>query len=145
MGEHCKKPYGCDYQDRCKSELPKDNITSYTILPYVGKKLKAYMDEKEITDLQKVPDNFTLKRKGYRDDVYQIIKEAHKNNKDWINPEIKNLFNNFTFPFYFMDFETINQGVPVIKGTTPYEQVPFQWSVHKWEGLIKKLMRVNHF
>ena len=139
MGEHCKKPYGCDYQDRCKSELPKDNITSYTILPYVGKKLNAYMDEKEITDLQKVPDNFTLKRKGYRDDVYQIIKDAHKNNKDWINPEIKNLFNNFTFPFYFMDFETINQGVPIIKGTTPYEQVPFQWSVHKWEEIDKEI------
>ena len=43
MGEHCRKPYGCDYQDRCKSELPKDNIISYTILPYVGKKLKEWV------------------------------------------------------------------------------------------------------
>ena len=31
-----------------------------------------------------------------------------------------------------MDFETIMQGVPLIKGTKPYEAVPFQWSVHKW-------------
>ena len=24
--------------------------------------------------------------------------------------------------------------MPIIKGTFPYEQVPFQWSVHKWES-----------
>ena len=34
-------------------------------------------------------------------------------------------------PYYFMDFETIQQGVPIIKNTKPFEQVPFQWSVHK--------------
>ncbi len=33
---------------------------------------------------------------------------------------------------YFMDFETIGQVVPIIKGTTPYYPLPFQWSVHKW-------------
>ena len=31
MGNHCKKPYECGYQDRCKSELPKEKITSYTL------------------------------------------------------------------------------------------------------------------
>ena len=30
-----------------------------------------------------------------------------------------------------MDFETIQQGVPIIENTKPFEQVPFQWSVHK--------------
>ena len=139
MGDHCNKPYECDYQDRCKLELPRDNVTSYTILPHLSDELKKHMDAKEIIDLQKVPDNFSLERKGYPDNVYQIIKKAHKNNKDWINPNLKNLFKKFTFPFYFMDFETIMQGVPLIKGTKPYEAVPFQWSVHKWEGVDKKI------
>ena len=139
MGDHCKKPYECNYQDRCKALLPKDKITSYTILPYVDKNLKSYMDENKFTDLQDVPDNYTLKRKGYKNNIYQIIKDAHKNNKDWISHELKKKFNDFTFPFYFMDFETIAQGVPIIKGTKPYEQVPFQWSVHKWEGIEKDI------
>ena len=134
MGIHCNKPYTCDYQDRCKSELPKNNVTSYTILPYVNKKLKTYMSENRTIDLQKVPTNHSLKRKDYRENVYQIIQNAHKNNEDWINPKLKDLFKDYTFPFYFMDFETITQGVPIIKGTFPYEQVPFQWSVHKWES-----------
>ena len=145
MGEHCKKPYECNYQDRCKSFLPENKITSYKILPYVDKKLKSYMDVKGLSDLQDVPDEFTLSRKGYRNNIYQIIKDAHKNNKDWISPELKKIFNNFSFPFYFMDFETIAQGVPIIKGTKPYEQVPFQWSVHKWEGIDKEIDKGKSF
>ena len=145
MGNHCKKPYECGYQDRCKSELPKENIISYTILPHVSKELKEFMDEKGLTDLQKVPDHFSLKRKGYRDDIYQIIKDAHKNDKDFIDTDLKNLFKKFTFPFYFMDFETIMQGVPLIKGTKPYEAVPFQWSVHRWESIDKEIDKGKFF
>jgi hypothetical protein len=33
-------------------------------------------------------------------------------------------------PAYFLDFETINFAVPVWKGTRPYEQIVFQFSVH---------------
>ena len=38
-----------------------------------------------------------------------------------------------------MDYETIMQGVPIIKGTQPYYAVPFQWSVHKWESIDKEI------
>ena len=61
MGNHCKKPYDCDYQDRCKSLLPKSSVTPYTILPIIGKrnkKLKEYMQKKETMDLQKVSTIF---------------------------------------------------------------------------------------
>jgi Domain of unknown function(DUF2779) len=33
-------------------------------------------------------------------------------------------------PFAYLDFETISYSVPEIIGTRPYEQLPFQWSVH---------------
>jgi hypothetical protein len=34
------------------------------------------------------------------------------------------------FPRSFLDFETIAFAVPEIAGTRPYEQLPFQWSLH---------------
>ncbi len=141
MGSHCTKPYECDYQDRCKSSLPKSNETSYKILPYIGasKDLKSYMDEIKSNDLQKVPKRFFKERKDYAQNYHGIIQEAHKNNKDWFDPNLKNIFKKFSFPFYFMDFETIMQGVPLIENTNPYEAVPFQWSVHKWESIDKEL------
>jgi uncharacterized protein DUF2779 len=33
-------------------------------------------------------------------------------------------------PAYFTDFETINFVAPIWKGTRPYQQIPFQFSVH---------------
>lgn len=141
MGTHCTKPYECDYQDRCISLLPKSNETSYKILPYIGssKDLKSYMEETKSNDLQKVPARFFKDRKDYAKNYHGIIQQAHKNNKDWFDPNLKNVFKKFNFPFYFMDFETITQGVPLIKNTQPYEALPFQWSVHKWESIDKEI------
>jgi DNA-nicking Smr family endonuclease len=34
-------------------------------------------------------------------------------------------------PAYFMDFETIHFPIPIWKGTRPYQQIPFQFSVHR--------------
>jgi hypothetical protein len=36
----------------------------------------------------------------------------------------------FDYPRAFLDFETINFAVPIWKGARPYQQVPFQWSLH---------------
>ena len=42
-------------------------------------------------------------------------------------------------PYYFIDFETAIQGVPIIKGTEPNYQLPFQWSVHKWDSIKEEI------
>jgi len=141
MGTHCTKPYECDYQDRCISLLPRSNETSYKILPYIGasKDLRSYMEEIKSNDLQKVPARFFKDRKDYAPNYHGIIQQAHKNNKNWFDPKLKNIFKKFNFPFYFMDFETIMQGVPLIENTQPYEAMPFQWSVHKWETADKEI------
>ena len=34
-------------------------------------------------------------------------------------------------PGYFLDFETIQFAVPIWPGTRPYQQIPFQFSVHR--------------
>jgi hypothetical protein len=34
------------------------------------------------------------------------------------------------YPSYYLDFETIGFAIPRWAGTRPYQQVPFQWSLH---------------
>jgi hypothetical protein len=34
------------------------------------------------------------------------------------------------YPLYFADFETVNPAIPRFMGMRPYDQIPFQWSVH---------------
>jgi hypothetical protein len=34
------------------------------------------------------------------------------------------------YPLCFMDFESVNPAIPRFAGMRPYDQIPFQWSVH---------------
>lgn len=137
MGEHCNKPYECIYTERCRKLLPKSNKTPISILPIEGNKLEKKYKEKDIYFLEDIPTAELSKN------IYRIIQDCHKNNKVWISDEISEKLKKYEFPFYFMDFETINQGVPIIKGTTAYYQLPFQWSVHKWNSLDEEIYDVS--
>ena len=35
-----------------------------------------------------------------------------------------------TYPLYHFDFETFQQPIPEFKGISPYQQIPFQYSLH---------------
>ena len=139
-GEHCEKPYPCQYQDRCYPLTKKINGPAYTILPYVGKELKEYCIKNDIINLLNVPTKFLLKdRKGFAKNYHKIIQEAHKTNEPWFSDNLKDIFKDYTWPFYFMDFEMAVQTVPIIIGTSPTYQLPFQWSIHKWKSKSDKV------
>ena len=124
-GNHCFKPYKCIYLQRCNSLKQHSNITPISILPRIKKKLVEEYRARGITDLKDVPPSEL-------NESQKIIQQAHKDNQPKINRNLNKIFKEFKWPFYFMDFETVTQGVPIIKGTQPYYPLPFQWSVHKW-------------
>lgn len=41
----------------------------------------------------------------------------------------------FQYPLFFFDFETVMHGVPVFDYSRPYQQIPFQYSLHVLFGL----------
>jgi len=131
-GNHCLKPHKCIYLQRCNNLKQHSNITPISILPLVGKKLEKKYKDRGITDLKDVPPSEL-------NESQRIIQQAHKDNEPKINPNLNKIFKEFKWPFFFMDFETVTQGVPIIKGTQPYYPLPFQWSVHKWESPNAKI------
>lgn len=44
--------------------------------------------------------------------------------------EIKNFLNVLKYPLYFLDYETMSGLIPYFDGHRPYQQVPFQYSLH---------------
>jgi hypothetical protein len=48
----------------------------------------------------------------------------------WYSPEIGEELRKLKYPLYFADFETVNPALPRFSGMRPYDQIPFQWSVH---------------
>jgi hypothetical protein len=48
----------------------------------------------------------------------------------WFSDELGAVLSGLKYPLYFVDFETVNPAIPRSAGMRPYDQLPFQWSVH---------------
>jgi hypothetical protein len=57
--------------------------------------------------------------------------DAVKSNEVHIEPDkISSILNNYQYPLYFFDYETFSTCVPEFDGMHPYDQIPFQYSLH---------------
>ena len=132
IGEHCHNPYTCSFFNYCRKHIPEDSIFDFSGM-HLKKKYELYRDG--IIKLDDVPDNYSLnKNNGIQLDVY-------KSGKAKIDKEsIKSFLDDFNYPLYFMDFETFQPAVPLYDNSKPYQQIPFQYSIHlkdKKDGELK--------
>jgi hypothetical protein len=64
--------------------------------------------------------------------VQKIESDAVRKNKQYVDKNAIQLFiSTMRYPLYFLDFETFMTAVPVYDDVSPYEQVPFQYSLHR--------------
>ena len=56
---------------------------------------------------------------------------VHKTQKPIIDLNaIKKELKSLVYPLYFFDYETYPPAIPLFKGFKPYQQIPFQFSLH---------------
>ena len=72
--------------------------------------------------------------------LLQVMKATTKDSTEFIDPELRNEMNSWTFPLHFIDFETSMVALPFVSGRKPYEQTAFQFSVHT----LHEDGRMNH-
>ncbi len=124
-GAHCSSPYACGFSDYCSSQEPQ---TEYPVtwLPRIqAKALKATIERDAIIDLRHVPDEL-LNAKQWRVKTHTLLGQVYFGAE-----QAAMAFTAHKLPAYFLDFETISFAVPIWKGTRPYQQLPFQFSVHR--------------
>lgn len=88
----------------------------------------------------KMPDpNPDLAKLGSKKDWLQvyanIVPQATKEYPADVEPtiqqkEIKQFLGDLKYPLYFLDYETMSGLIPYFDGHRPYQQVPFQYSLH---------------
>jgi len=121
IGRHCNDPYDCLLQGECWKHLPEHHVMTL----YSGKKLGEDLMAQGILDICNIPENTKL------NDKQQIQKECVVCRQPHIDTdEIKSFLKSLKYPLYFMDFETFATAVPVYDGTSPYQNIPFQFSLH---------------
>ena len=58
-----------------------------------------------------------------------------ENKGTYVNKEkIRDFLKKLKYSLYFLDFETMQSAVPQFEGTHPYQQIPFQYSLHYIEN-----------
>jgi len=130
ISDSCNKPYECPLKDGCWSFLPKENSVFDL---YRGGKRSWELFEKNILAIKDIPVSFEL------GDKQQIQLECEKTGKVHINnTAIKEFLKTLKYPLYFLDFETYSTAIPLYNGLKPYQQIPFQFSVHKVDEKGKK-------
>ena len=129
IDENCFSPYSCPFFKYCTKHLPEKNIFSIKRMQ-TKQKLKLY--NKGIysyEDLLKEDINETYKRTI----EYELYDKA-----DYIDKkQIKEFLKTLKEPLYFLDFETYQMPIPLYNNVSPYEQIPFQYSLHILDKELK--------
>ena len=120
-GRHCTEPVTCEFFDYCNPPVPADHILR---LPRIHAAEVAKLVELGIHSIHDIPENYPLSSRLRR------ACTSVQTGTPWFSPELKDELKTLRYPLYFMDFETVNGAIPRFTGMRPYDQLPFQWSVH---------------
>ena len=127
-GPHCTIPFTCGFCDYCNRDkvLPEYPLKS---LPKLHYRKREQFETEGYEDLREVPEEVlnALQRRVKQCSISgEAFFDADGASKD-LAP--------FGFPAYFLDFETVSFAVPIWKGTRPYQQIPFQFSLHRLDEI----------
>jgi hypothetical protein len=121
IGTHCKDPDLCDFKGHCWAHIPSPSVFD---VYYIGKKAFDLYDE-GITRIEEIPESFSM---GKRSSFHV---RAHKSGETIIKrDELRAFIDSLEYPLFHLDFETINPPIPPWDGLRPYNQLPFQYSLH---------------
>lgn len=121
IGGHCNSPFACDYQHHCWKHIPVNSVFELTN----GRNKPWDLHDMNILKLEDIPDDYPLTFNQ------KLQVNGVKNGAEiFDSTSIKTFLNDWRFPLHFFDFETIMPAIPLLDGTRPYQQTPFQYSLH---------------
>lgn len=135
--EHCQNPYECQMISTCWGFLQDAHVLEL----YRGKNKGFDLIDQGILRLSEIPDNFKLT------DNQIIQRQCAVSGKEYVNKkEIAAFLNTLEYPLWFFDFETLFEAIPRFDGIRPYQQLPFQFSIHfeKSPGSVLKHFEFLH-
>ena len=124
IGKQCHTPFDCPFNDYCN---PNPAEYPITLLSY-NQKFIQELNNEGITDVRDVPKEKLTTEKQHR------IHQATTSGKAIIDKTLIQELVRLDYPRYYLDFETIGYVVPIWKGTSPYQPLPYQWSCHVETG-----------
>ena len=122
-GDHCFTPYGCPYYAHCTRDRvnPDHGIGE---LPWLRANRRAQLEDAGIEEIRDIPDEFPLTR------LQRVVRRAVREQDAVIHGDISEKLAGLAPPVRYLDFETFAPAIPRFAGTSPYDPIPFLFSVH---------------
>lgn len=122
IGPHCNTPYQCDFAGHCWKHIPENSVFDIALLRST-KKFDLY--SKNAINFQDIPEDYPLNENQWM----QVKSEL--NNESYIDAEyIRKFVSELNYPLFHLDFETFATAVPIFDGSSPFQQLVFQYSLH---------------
>ena len=131
--EEPKGPCDCLYRGRsahCTTfhysnpDIPAYSIHDIARIGQSKKKLIELVDGNKF-NLEDVPESMELSE-SQKNQIWTHLNDRTIVSRENIAEELDAL----TFPLYFLDYETFPAAIPRFEGFSPYNQIPFQYSLH---------------
>lgn len=125
IGRHCGEPYDCEFRHFCWKNLPDYSIYDIPRLTWEKKNHLRLLGALKFTD---VPDDFDLSP------AQRLYLRVERSGEPAVDRKKINAFlKGLRYPLYYIDFETLQPGLPLYDNSRPYQQIPFQMSLHVQE------------
>lgn len=122
-GKFCGKPFNCPLKNKCWESIGSKSIL---FLYSINHKMIKKLNDSDIKSISDIPLNFS----GINE-KQKIQIEHTKYDAKYINKAaIANFLKQVSYPVFFLDFETFASPIPLIENTKPYQNIPFQFSLH---------------
>jgi len=122
IGKQCDSPYTCRLHEHCWSFLPRHNVLEL----YDDRKGRGLdLLKRGLLRIAEIPADYSLSAKQ------EIQREVAISGKPHLKPtQIQTFLKGLEYPLHSLDFETFSAAIPLFDGARPYEQIPFQFSLH---------------
>ena len=122
-GDHCYSPFECGFCNYCHRDVLKPEYPLWA-LPRFHRRRQEDCEDLGIEDLREVPDSLL-------NDMQRRVRDHTISGTPYFDAEgAKAALEPYGFPALFLDFEAVSLPVPLWLGTRPYQQIPFQFSLH---------------
>ena len=120
IGTRCSSPHECEFIDHCWSHVP--DYSAYNV--YRADKVDQVVDEHGF-ELETIPQKYWP---GGRK---QLEIKSFLADEPIVDPiAISEFLDILRYPLFFLDYEAISPTIPLYDGTRPFQQIPFQFSLH---------------
>ncbi len=121
IGPQCSDPYECPLQSVCWAYLPEDNVMTL----YRSGQKEFELLRSGVESIVDIPQTYKLSNSQSIQVASLKERRAHID-----KPAIAEFLKDLAYPLYFLDFETLASAIPLFDNASPYQQIPFQYSLH---------------